>query len=1637
MNIKQVLILGIMLVLLTNIGLAWYDSDYKNRRLINCSNVADGTPIMINGSTGVGVNGTTQYIWTQCDSSIYLYYNDKDDYVVGTDSDAVAFEVEQGNGTSYNPEDVWTDYVLVYHMQIDPSNVSRVLDSSPQNNHGGFESDPVLTAGVYGNALDFDDDDGIWSDSNLSIGGSTTNRTYEVWSKFDTIENFRLPFDNYDGTTHTAPIVLSDDWYLACGDGDWATGSSADTDLHYHFISYDAPSTQVEWYIDNARIGTGASKTPPAAKSPLYVGQVINNADWETDGMIDEMRVYSGVHPTSYIAEVYNNKINTAGYGDMGAFEVNVAPTPTVTIPVIGNVTLESTLGFNTTFENWTMTGFDSNANATYDVFNVSWYNTTDKTLTAIFPLGELNQTGQHDVVNSNDGTFSGYTFNDGTVSGATLTDGKYGQGYSFDNANSDNIKISDLTIAENSSFTVCAWAYPLKVSSTGGIVSADNQTYRQWYMASSNIRMYNAAGTAKTSSAGALTQNQWNFICMGYDSDTDQLKGGRDGEFNVLLSDVGGLRAGVPNIAIGGYYDYAEAYSFNGTLDEVYIWDKALSEAEIKDQYENGTHPITGDGLVASYEFEGNAKDTNNIVQGKYGGAVRFDNGQYIEVSSPDINNMSSMTITAWINHLSGTSDYIIQHYDGDADGRGFYVSVQSSAIRFLTSYDGDDYGYIQTGDQGITEGGWKFITMTYDEGNAEIYVDGELAPSSSTGTFGTQVYSPEAPLRIGSRYSDSNYFNGSIDDVRIYNYTLSSDQIKTLYEVGSEKLVSDETSTGEEWTLNVAPMSYTNFGTTSSTDFTIDDYSITIIQDKPVDQYVTNSSSLDLVCNASKSMPLVTLGNITLNIYDGNNTLYDTYSHTTSGNNYSMSYTASFTTGNYSWECLLDELIGDKTATVGNRTWWTDTEAPVLVEYQFNEGQPIYSEKNLTGFFNYTDSNLFKLNVTIDGSEIYSAEDINGTAYNYNLTYNVTTIPLGNHTIQLTMYDSHTAQYLKESYKVSKPILSNKLSFDTNINQIEIEPVGASFKLINPFSTERLTDRYTFDYKPEKVSQRYVFEVTTQSPLHIINKPESVYRKWLVSGNNWIDFYLPNSKTAKLDIELVDDYTAIVTIDNAQLSPDGKLHFNSIGELNSRTDTFSFYTYNVTMGYTSIIGEAENQTTTLDVLLNGTPYNTSIDAQFSYNGTTKSHTTTINGSNNVLHNSTFITPITNATVEVTGTWYLNVSSDSNTFTFNQTIIQLAVDNCSTYGNKVLKITILREDYPAQQLNASMEAELIYWADSISTYKQANLDYVGNSTYYVCLLNESSSILSDIYLQYTPSGSFTHRWYAFGYNLTSGIMRNESIYNFNETASKSDLKITTRQNSNYNYYSDVIGKLQRLYLAEGVWRTVQMDRSGDFGQLFYNIKEEDTDYKILFTDISNNLLKTTDSLKFVCTDGLCDLTVLLDPYSATSAATESVGINYTYTQSAGTIDVTWTDAAAGTNSVTTTIKKIGGVSDTYICNTTQIGASGSYSCDVSSYTGDVEVQVLDDGEIVITEWVHLNSSMIGQVIGENEGSIWSIIIIAVCAMAGIFSPVGAIIMTVFGLVIIYVLGLFTPLTLTFVVIAGIVGILIGFIVRN
>ena len=448
---------------------------------------------------------------------------------------------------------------------------------------------------------------------------------------------------------------------------------------------------------------------------------------------------------------------------------------------------------------------------------------------------------------------------------------------------------------------------------------------------------------------------------------------------------------------------------------------------------------------------------------------------------------------------------------------------------------------------------------------------------------------------------------------------------------------------------------------------------------------------------------------------------------------------------------------------------------------------------------------------------------------------------------------------------------------------------------------------------------------------------------------------------------------------------------------------------------------------------------------------------TTIFNISADLYFNDTLI--INSTSVDVGSTWKINntiggyttgvynyswvieiTQADGNKSEANITgeieIFAFGIDDCSSYNYTTLYINIFDENTPSAALNATVEIDAEIWISSPSNSRQFYQLLEGNSTYRFCLLNPNAEFFTDMYMKYTTDDGFTHRYYLVNESLTN-VTKNVSMYNFNTTTDISDMKITVRDYDTYQYLPNIITKLQRRYPAEGVWRTVQMDESGDFGLVFFNIKEENTDYRLLFYDRSNNLLKTTEKMKFICDSGVCQLTFTISPYSQIMIA-EPVEVIANYDNSTKILTVTWTDPDAGTRSVRTLVTKetITGTVD--ICDQTQSGAAGTVVCNVSAYSGDILLSVITDNMAADSQWINIARQKLGTVLNVLEASVWTFAIMVTVAMFGVFiGAVATVIATIIGLIIVYYIGLFNPITLTFIIIASAVGIAIGIKLRN
>ncbi|MEM4245351.1 MAG: hypothetical protein QXR60_04075, partial [Candidatus Nanoarchaeia archaeon] len=256
-------------------------------------------------------------------------------------------------------------------------------------------------------------------------------------------------------------------------------------------------------------------------------------------------------------------------------------------------------------------------------------------------------------------------------------------------------------------------------------------------------------------------------------------------------------------------------------------------------------------------------------------------------------------------------------------------------------------------------------------------------------------------------------------------------------------------------------------------------------------------------------------------------------------------------------------------------------DAVRPQLVSYNFPGGNDSYKYDTLTGNWTWTDSNFYSLNVSIDGVSIYNVNNLNVTSYVYNLSYDISNLSFGRHYLTLRAADSHTANKLKDDYSISLPVFSKKMDIRTKKNFIIIEEKSDSGSFTNPFETKKFVDKIKFTYKPKNVLDTYVFTVTTQEELFVIEKPESQWKTWIVSGDNWIDFYNPKENSMMLKIIKTGSTTAEVRISGLK-NPKNQ-EFDSVGELNINTVTYSFIKYNITLSYEPNVIEGYQHNTSL----------------------------------------------------------------------------------------------------------------------------------------------------------------------------------------------------------------------------------------------------------------------------------------------------------------------------------------------------------------------------------------------------------------------------------------------------------------------
>ncbi|NQT71779.1 MAG: putative Ig domain-containing protein [Chloroflexi bacterium] len=207
--------------------------------------------------------------------------------------------------------------------------------------------------------------------------------------------------------------------------------------------------------------------------------------------------------------------------------------------------------------------------------------------------------------------------------------------------------------------------------------------------------------------------------------------------------------------------------------------WDRSL--AGYWDFNENSGSTIS-DG--STYSNSGNFVNDPQWTTGRFGTAINFDGtSKSVDISDDEsLDITGEITLEAWVNSLSTGGYHAIVHKRADEVANYYMGLWQGSNVYFRFYNNGTEYHH-ETTSNPITTGNWHHVAVTFNEANntVKIYVDGEqeYIDSSETGTMQTN----DLPAQIGY-ISESLYaFNGSIDEVKIWNRALSQNEILASY--------------------------------------------------------------------------------------------------------------------------------------------------------------------------------------------------------------------------------------------------------------------------------------------------------------------------------------------------------------------------------------------------------------------------------------------------------------------------------------------------------------------------------------------------------------------------------------------------------------------------------------------------------------------------------------------------------------------------------------------------------------------------------------------------------------------------------------------------------------------------------------
>ncbi|WP_414837792.1 LamG-like jellyroll fold domain-containing protein [Candidatus Nanosalina sp. VS9-1] len=400
------------------------------------------------------------------------------------------------------------------------------------------------------------------------------------------------------------------------------------------------------------------------------------------------------------------------------------------------------------------------------------------------WPLHENSGSTAHDLSgNDNHGSSNGV--NPGVAGKGGLT------GYSFDGAG-DYVDLNRFGTTFTS-LSISAWVNVSDKSSTGQILRdySDNSFTLRTNSGEIEFGM-NSDSSAFTSVTHAISNDTWYHVVATWDGSQIELYINGEKKDTASWSDAHAWDTNRnPSI---GYKPYNSSQYYNGKASSIRLYDRALTPSEIQELYEWGSGdyvrpPAESDSGVSRWSFDGDVTDswgsrdgTDNTSAGFSSDSVRgqsksFDGSDdFVDIGSLGVSRGDPVTVNLWIKKkgdITTSEDQTIfaseksnpsngrLYIEADNDRYQFYVN--SGIIRSTSSFN---YS-------------WNMHTFVCDGSTTSYYIN-NVFQESIADDF-------SIPDLVLGQDSDTRFFEGKVDDLRIYSRNITRQEISELYRYGT----------------------------------------------------------------------------------------------------------------------------------------------------------------------------------------------------------------------------------------------------------------------------------------------------------------------------------------------------------------------------------------------------------------------------------------------------------------------------------------------------------------------------------------------------------------------------------------------------------------------------------------------------------------------------------------------------------------------------------------------------------------------------------------------------------------------------------------------------------------------------------